>query len=251
MQHDKHHNENEPKGSTMIKGIYNASRNMNAGMKNMNTVANNLANLNTTGYKRLIPFTEVMSKYESGKLNQITDFREGELIGTQNPLDLAIGGDAFFAVQTESGIKFTRNGKLNISDEGFLVNETGDKILGQSGEINLSRFKLENNPELVVSSNGAIKVGNKVVDKLLIAQIADKQFLAHDQNSNFILKQGTFNVADESEFKVAQGYLEASNVNPILEMESMIKTSKNYETSQKIVNYLDQSLALSKELGKV
>jgi flagellar basal-body rod protein FlgG len=224
---------------------------MNAGMKNMNTVANNLANLNTTGYKRLIPFTEVMSKYEPGKINQLTDFKDGELISTQNALDLAIGGDAFFSVQTETGIKFTRNGKLSISDDGYLVNETGNRVLGHSGEINLSKFKLESNPELVISDNGEIKIGDRRVDKLLIAEIENKQLLVHDENSNFILKQGNFNIADDKNYKVVQGYLEGSNVNPIMEMESMIKTSKNYETSQKIINYLDQSLALAKEIGKV
>lgn len=235
----------------MIKGIYNASRSMNAGMKNMNAVANNLANLNTTGYKRLVPFTEVMSEYSSGKVHQLTDFNEGELINTQNRLDFAVSGDAFFAVRSENGIRFTKNGRFNISDDGYLTTEGGEKVLGHSGEINLSRYMLEKDPEIIINDSGQIQIGNNVVDKLLMAKINEKQFLAHDKNSNFILKEGNFEIADAAEYKVMQGYLEASNVNPILEMESMIKTSKNYETSQKIVNYLDQSLSMAKEIGKV
>ncbi|MBL1212550.1 MAG: flagellar hook basal-body protein [Ignavibacteriae bacterium] len=235
----------------MIKGIYNASRSMNAGMKNMNAVANNLANLNTTGYKRLVPFTEVMSEYAPGKVHQLTDFREGELVNTQNRLDMALNGDAFFAVQSDSGIRFTKNGKFNISDDGYLTTESGDRVLGHSGEINVTRFMLEKDPEVIINDSGQIQIGSNIVDKLLITKISDKQSLTHDQNSNFILREGNFGIADAADYKVMQGYLEASNVNPILEMESMIKTSKNYETSQKIVNYLDQSLSMAKEIGKV
>jgi flagellar basal-body rod protein FlgF len=235
----------------MIKSIYVAGRCLSSGMKKMSTIANNLANLNTTGYKRILPFNEVLSTYEPGKMKQLTDFQAGQYVPTSNPLDLALEGDAFFTIKTKEGIEFTKNGRLGVSEDGFLVDAYGDKVLGQGGEINLSKFLLNENPQLVISDVGEIRVGEELVDKLLISEVSEKQELKHRSESRYYLKNGTYSIAEESNYKVAQGYLEASNVNPIIEMESMIKLSNNYESSQKMINYLDQSLALSKEIGKV
>ena len=87
----------------MIKGIYTAARGLNSRMKNLEIVANNLANLNTTGFKREVPFSEVMNQYGQVGIQKATDYQQGNLAETSNPLDVAISGKGFFVVQTENG----------------------------------------------------------------------------------------------------------------------------------------------------
>ena len=127
----------------MIKGIYTAARGLNSRMKNLEIVANNLANLNTTGFKREIPFSEVINQYGKVEIKKATDFQQGNLTATANPLDLAISGDGFFVVQTDNGPQLTRNGKFSISDDGYLESQDGCKLLGTKGPINLGAFMLD------------------------------------------------------------------------------------------------------------
>ena len=96
----------------MVKGIYLAARGMQARMKNLEVVANNLANLNTTGFKEEMPFSMIMNQYGKVALQQNTNFEQGNLMQTSNPLDMGISGNGYFVVQTENGTELTRNGNF-------------------------------------------------------------------------------------------------------------------------------------------
>ncbi|GBD88099.1 flagellar basal-body rod protein FlgF [bacterium BMS3Abin03] len=235
----------------MIKGIYYAARSLNNGFRKMSNIANNLANINTTGYKREIPFSEVMFSEGKSQMTQFTDFKQGGFVQTSSPLDMAISGTGFFVVQTSRGAALTRNGNFNVSDDGFIVNDNGDKLVGLKGPINLNDFLFEENKELKVLRNGEIYLGKQLVDNLLIMQADDPSSLQRDSNLNFLSPSGDFLPVDENDFQVMQGYLEESNVNPIVEMETMIKTSTDYQSSFKIINFLDKSLEKANEIGKV
>ena len=236
----------------MIKGIYTAARGLNIGFKNMGVVANNLANLNTTGYKRELPFSEMLDQMNNSQVRQFTDYQQGEMVHTDNPLDIALVGDGFFTVETENGeTQFTKNGKFMLSEDGFLITTTGQKVMGENGEINLNEYKTQENQQITITKNGEIKVGNTEVDSLLISKIEDKNNLKKVGGSSFILEHGDYETAEEDEFEVAQGFLENSNVNPVIEMESMIQKTKDYETSQKIIQSIDKSLEESNEMGRV
>lgn len=235
----------------MIKGIFNAGRNLQALSKNIDIVANNIANVNTTGYKREVPFSEIMSQIADTPVKQITDFSEGNLIETSNPLDLAIRGDAFFLVKTDNGTEYTKGGKFTISEDGFIETDDGARVLGMKGEINVYEGVLDKNQDINISKNGDVKVGDIIIDKLAIAKIGQNQRVIRQDSSNFIPTDGMVIFANDNEYSVDQGYLEESNVNPVLEMQSMITISKEFESTQKTIRYLDQSLEKLNEVGKV
>jgi flagellar basal-body rod protein FlgG len=236
----------------MIKGIYVSANNLYAKEKSVQIIANNLANINTIGYKREVPFVEVFSeKMKDYPVKQITDFGEGNLIRTGNPLDLAISKNAFFVVKSDRGLELTKKGKFKISDEGFIENENSERLMGTKGEINVFETTLDKNSSLEITKNGEVKIGEIIVDKLLVAKIDPKQPMIRREGLNFVPQDGILNLLEEGEYEVLQGYLEESNVNPIYEMQEMIRVQKEFETSQKIINYLDQSLEKSNEIGRV
>lgn len=235
----------------MIKGIFNAARNLQAQSKNIEIVANNIANVNTTGYKREIPFSEIMSQIADAPVKQITDYSEGSLIETTNPLDLAMRGDGFFMIKTNNGTQYTKSGKFTLSDDGFIETDDGARVLGLKGEINVFNGVLDRNQEINISKDGEVKVGDIIVDKLAVAKIGETQHVIRQDGANFIPTDGMVIFAKEGEYQIEQGYLEESNVNPVLEMQSMITISKEFESTQKTIRYLDQSLEKLNEVGKV
>ncbi len=235
----------------MIEGLTSAARSLEKSSKNISLIANNLANLDTIGYKKDASFNQILGEYEQPVMKEYTDFIQGEILPTSNPLDFALKGDVFFVIQKDDEQFYTRNGKFTVDAEGYLVNEEGYKVLGQHGEINLKNNLLDEDQNLTISKNGELKVGNVDVDTLEIAKIVNKDAFRKISSSNFTLQGDTHDVAEESDFEVVQGFLESSNVNAIEEMEEMIMTSKHYESAQKIVTYLDTSLEKANEIGKV
>jgi flagellar basal body rod protein FlgG len=235
----------------MIEGITSAARSLEKSSKNISVIANNLANLDTVGYKKDASFYQILGDYQQPEMHEYTDFVQGEILPTSNPLNFALKGDVFFVLEKDGENLYTRNGKFSIDEEGFLVNEEGLKVLGQRGEINIKENMLDDNQTVTITKDGEIKIGNVELDNLLIAKIEDKNKLKKISSSNFVLEDDTHTVADESEYEVSQGFLESSNVSAIDEMQEMIKTSKNYESAQKIVTYFDTSLEKANEIGKV
>ena len=235
----------------MVKGIYTAASGLDARMKNLEIVANNLANLNTTGYKRQVPFSEILSQAGNVQVQQMTDYREGNMYQTSNPLDLAISGNAFFVVQTQGGPVLTRNGNFQISNDGYLVDQAGNKVMGRNGSINLNTLQLNKKNSITISSSGEIKMGDVVVDKLMVANLNDPQQANRTTGVDFSVENSGFRIAPENEYQIKQGYLEESNVNPIKEMEAMKQINSEYNSSSKMITYLDKSLEEANQIGQV
>ncbi|MBX2975327.1 MAG: flagellar hook-basal body protein [Ignavibacteriaceae bacterium] len=235
----------------MIKGIYNSARSLDARVKNIDILANNLANINTVGFKREVPFLQLLNEAGEPKFRQVTDFRQGDFITTSNPLDLAISGEGLFVMNTENGLQLSRNGNFRISDEGFLINSEGHKVMGRNGEISFSNSMLAQNRTIAISKEGEIKYGEQVIDALLVVRFINQDNELVKAASNFILDENNIEIVPETDYKIAQGFLEESNVNPILEMEAMINLSKDYEATYKMITYLDNSLDKANEIGKV
>ena len=235
----------------MIKGIYDAARSMVMRQRNVEITANNLANINTTGFKRSIPFAEVMSRADGNKEVQITDFTEGEFSETGNPLDLAITERRFFMLETEKGIEITSNGKFDLSDDGFLVNEEGYYVVTKRGRVNVLESVLEDNQTLKINKNGEIVVGGTVIDQLQIAKVDDQAKLVRSRNQKFYLPNGGYSLANEDSYQVYQGYLEESNVNPIVEMQTLISINKDYESAHKLISSMDTIMGKAREIGRV
>jgi len=236
----------------MIKGIYTAARGLNQRMKNIDIIANNLANLNSTGYKREIPFSEVINQAGEVAIRKVTSQQQGNILQTSNPFDLAISGEGFFLVKGDDGrVELTRNGKFKLSEDGLLVDSNGKKVIGQNGSISLEDILRTKDSSVVISKNGEVRVDGKIVDKIFVATVQRPSELMRTDGSNFLPgDQEVFN-APEREFSVSQGYLEESNTNPIVEMEAMISLNKEFETAQKVISTLDASLGSANEIGKI
>lgn len=235
----------------MVKGIYLAAQNLDSTLKKMGNIANNLANINTTGFKRTRPFSEVLESTGDVKIDQRIDWAQGDLMETSNPLDSAINGKGFFAVMTDSGMRFTRSGRFKINEEGNLLDVKGNKVMGINGEVVVPTYSTGNDNTISINKEGEIKMGNQYVDTLLVADGSNLNNFLMEGNDYFKTADGSYEIADPSTYSVEQGYIESSNVNAIYEMESMINISNNYESAQRMVNFLDQTLAKSQEIGKV
>lgn len=236
----------------MIKGIYSSGNNLHYKVKNMDIVANNLANLNSTGFKRELPFSEIIERFKNENIKQLTDFKQGTLLSTGNQLDMALSGNAYFTLEKpDGGEEYTRRGQFKVSNEGFLVNDQGYKVVGKSGPINLSGTQLDEDTNITVSKSGEMKIGDKILDELKIVKLDDSQPLVRKEGLNFALDTGMYVEAEEDTYELQQGFIEESNVNPVLEMQDMISINKEFETTQKVINALDQSLEKAIEAGKV
>lgn len=233
----------------MIKGIYQSARSLQAANKNMEKISGNLANINTVGYKREGLFSEILKSEGKSQIRSSVDTSQGQIYETLNPLDLALVGEGMFTIQTPNGYEFTRKGNFKIADDGFLVNEQGNKVMGKGGEINLIEYMNGEENDIKITPNGELSINETHVADLLIVKIDDYE--KRKAGLNFNSTQDIQDLAQESEFEIRQGYLEESNVNPMIELENMINISKEYETAYKMVNYLDSSLEKTNDLGRI
>jgi len=242
----------------LIRGIYTSASGMLLNQKIMDVTANNLANTDTTGYKKdtavVEAFQEMMMKriYDTPEENigyvslgadvsRISvNFSDGIFKRTQQPLDLAIKGSGFFVVEltTQNGQVqqyLTRNGAFQINKNGELVNNDGLRVLGQKGAI-----KLSTSDEVRIDAKGNVYQNGKLIDKILLVDVADKDMVSKVGNNLFtVIGQTQLNVFNG---EVLQGYLEGSNVNAIQEMVNMINGLRNYESNQKALMIQDETL---------
>lgn len=249
----------------MIRGLYTSAAGMLAESTRNDVTANNLANINTTGYKKdaavLKSFPELLiqrindqkktdpqPKVKLGTLGTgamvdeiITSHEQGAIKETSNPFDLAIEGEGYFTVQNQRGTFYTRNGAFTVDGQGFLVNSQGDYVLGQAGPV-----KIGNSSDVVIDGAGKVTVDGKQITTLRIVPIANKAALTKIGDSLFTGGQPGGTVG-----QVKQRFLEASNVNPITEMVNMITISRAYEANQKVITAHDQTLSLAMEVGLV
>ncbi len=212
--------------------------------RQLEMVSNNLANVNTTGYKKVSPhFTEYVSKSQgSEKLLKdrlsfvndfgiVRDFSEGALSSTSNPLDLAIHNDSFFVVDTPEGTRYTRNGQLKINDEGMLVTASNYPILDDNDK---PIFIAPEEKVFNVTRDGSISTENGEVARLQTVQFENTQKLRATHSG--LYRNSEDNLAQAVRPNVEQGMIEASNVNSVVEMSEMIKLQRAYENVQMMID---------------
>lgn len=232
-------------------GLENAAKSMRNKLQNIQIVANNLANVNTTGFKRGLAFSEVLNEENQNVTKEVTDFTEGVFVQTNNPLNAAISGEAYFSVQTPEGEQLTKNGDFIIDKQGYLATRDGYRVLSQNGEINLQEELLENKGTLSISKNGEIKTDNRIISKLKIVKPEDQLQLMKTDGQRFYTDEKIYNIVNENEYEIHHGYLESSNTNAILEMQSMIQLQKDYEASQRMITSLDSIMGQVKDMAKI
>jgi flagellar basal-body rod protein FlgF len=211
--------------------------------RQLDVVANNVANVNTNGFKadkslfeeylasnahedafargdRRVSFVQDRGTYR--------DFSQGPTEQTKNPLDVALDGNAFLAVQTAAGERYTRDGGLQINSQGQLVTAAGDAVLGTGGPIVFQ----PGDKDITIAADGGVSVrqGANNVDslrgKLRLVSFAEAQSLLKE-GSNLYSGEGA-SPQPATNAKVHQGYIEKSNVNSVLEMSHMIEVTRAY-----------------------
>jgi flagellar basal-body rod protein FlgF len=247
----------------MIKGIYASGSGMMPRMLKIEVIANNLANINTTGFKRDNIFVQIMKDTGvaqatgNGDLSglnvrEYTDFSEGSLNPTSNKLDLAIQGPGFFVAQSPNGPRYTRNGGFSLSTDGTLVTAQGYPVMGAGGPIQLPDMQKLSQGDISINETGEVTVDGRQIGKLEIANFEDTSVLKKDGGSDFVSdvppKSG---VADGKNIAIRQGYLEESNVNGIEEMVQMIELSRSFESAQKTMVSQDATLDKANDVGKL
>jgi flagellar basal-body rod protein FlgF len=215
--------------------------------RELDVVANNIANLNTTGYKADGSlFEEYLNSagQSGGGVSFVQDrgvwhdMSQGPIERTGNSLDVAIDGKAFLVVQTPSGERYTRNGSMQIDATGQLVTSDGNPVLGDGGPIRLQ----PNDRQVSISRDGTVSVreGNSKVDsvrgKLRLVTFANPQLLQKDGSSTFKAAAGV-SPQPATAGGVVQGAIEKSNVRGVVEMSRMIEITRSYT---QIANLLQQ-----------
>jgi len=231
----------------MHKGIYIALSGATLKQAQMDIISNNLANVNTAGFKRdKISFQEHLVSAMNGRTESPdgrtmsyfgtvgTDFVPGSIVHTGNSLDVAIDGSGMLSL--ENG-QYTRRGDLRLDSEGYLVNQSGIKVLGNGGAIRITdsgRIEISNSGEVSVIS----AVSNSVIDTLKVVEFSDPSVLTKAGESTFTAGQA----GTEATASIKQGYIEKSNVDVVKEMVQMITALREFETYQKAMQSFDESL---------
>jgi len=247
----------------MIRGLYAGASGMVAEAIRTDVIANNLANVNTAGYKKDIP---VNKEFANVLITRINDGRNSAGIGsvgsgvmidgvatiqsggvmrsTGNDFDLAIAGKGFFTVETPQGVRYTRNGTFARNTQGELITQDGYRVLGQNGPLRIKGGKM------VVNDDGRVLVDNAPIGKLQLVEFDNEKQLIKEGASLFAPLPGQNGKLATG--GVRQGILEMSNVNVIGEMVNLISSYRTYEINGKVVQSHDQLMGkAANEVGRL
>lgn len=270
----------------MVRGIYTGASGMMAQMHKMDALSNNLANVNTTGYKKdtsvqkafpellisrindngvhRFPFGSDDTAPIVGKLGMgveynesFTVFEQGSLKQTSNPFDLALEDKGFFTIDTPYGERYTRNGSFTLGKEGMLLTKEGYPVMGEEGPIYIKKnnFMIDkegnifqngefsDNPRQLVSMESNDWKDTEKVDRLKVVGFDKDRHIKKMGNSLWAATEdsGSAQILDgSSRPSVVQGFVEASNVNPVNEMVNLITVNRAYEANQKVISTQDE-----------
>jgi flagellar basal-body rod protein FlgF len=217
----------------MQASLYVALSAQMAMQRRMETIANNVANANTPGFRaEETKFEQVLSNAATETVayaspgDTYIKRDAGPVIPSGNPLDMAIQGDAWFAIQTPSGTVYTRDGRMQISPGGELQSIAGYPLLDVGGApIQVA----PNAGPLQIAKDGMITQNNRQVGAVGLYAIDEDASLSRFENSGVIPDKPATPVLDFNRYGVLQGHVEGSNVNPVWEMTELIRVSRSYE----------------------
>lgn len=223
-------------------GFLHAASAMNLLGKMQDTRAQNIANADTTGYRKRIASAEAFANAlrSAGDLRLPTvredvDTSQGNLRITESPTDLAIEGKGFFALETDRGVRFTRNGSFHINSEGDLVAADGARVLGETGPIQIDPAR--GRPH--VDSRGNVTQANEPSGRLRIVEFENEPDLVAEENGRY--REGPISGPKDSlDSSIRQGFVESSNVNVVDELVQMIAGFRAFEAAQKTMIGLDR-----------
>jgi flagellar basal-body rod protein FlgF len=221
---------------------------MQAQLDALQILANNLANINTTGFKEEKAFFTFLNQSleSSPGADDLTETinrsvlargtmnaAEGSLNPTNRELDIAIEGNGFLVVQTPGGIRYTRNGSLHLNAQSVLTTSDGFPVLGSATglPITLGPGKIS------INEDGEVSLDDAKIDRLKVVTFDNLSALEKEGNSLFISRAGQ-NSEKKSDAKIRSGYLEQSNVNPVSSVVQMVEILRHFEAIQKGVDLI-------------
>jgi len=237
--------------------IYKAASGALLQQMRLDMFSNNLANVNTAGYKADIPpfsldilqqqeLEDVGEDSKVPPMKSRSDFSSGPMVRTNSPLDVAIVGKGFFEVTAPQGTRYTRKGTFTVNDQGELSTLEGWPVQGQGGTIKITGSDIQ------ISDKGEVIVDGDIVSSLNVVDFDDLNQLQKDGNSLFVPKEGARPTPLEpASIQLSQGFIEQSNVNAIRTMTEIIETMRAFETYQRIIRTSDDTTAkLINEVGR-
>ena len=259
----------------MVKGLYTAYTGMINEQHRMDTMTNNLANSTTVGFKKEGTTSQSFDALLAVKIKDTsepanipkpigyntpgvkigenyTDYSQGSFKITDNPTDLALSGEGFFCIEFknkagETSTKYTRDGSFTLTQEGYLVTKDGDYVIGADD----GRIRLNPLLDVSVDSQGRILQNDAVVASIKLVDFQDYNYLKK-YGENLLEPVEGATIINNPDCKVYSGYLEMSNVNIVTEMVDLIAITRQYESNQKIIRTIDDTLQIAaNQLGKV
>lgn len=232
----------------MADGIYASLAGSAAQMRLIDVIANNLANVNTAGFKRdrvsfeerpAAPpdsrgFEELLDRSGIEGPSSVAlgatspDMSPGPLHATGNPLDLALGASGFLMVDTPQGARLTRDGRLAIDAQGVLVTERGAPLVGEGGAIVFPAGM----SELAITADGEIFADDEFVGKLRIVEPAEGK---PAKEGNGLWNPGAAGVVDTQDPSLNQGFLEGSNVQTVSALVELIQAQRSFDANQQAI----------------
>ena len=237
----------------MGSGIYISTAGAVAQDTALDVAANNIANAATTGYKaQRVSFGEALANTRSvdaaftGVADMASDSSAGALRRTDNPLDLALLGDGYFAVNTPAGVRYTRAGDFRLDGEGRLVNGAGLVARGVGG----SEIRLPPDAtDIGVSKDGQVTAAGETVGQLELARFTPSALVR--EGDNLFAAAGPPAAATGAPTEVISGAVEGSNVNVVRGMVDLVKISRTYESLMRIIHgYGEIESAAARGIGR-
>ena len=255
----------------MIRSLYTAVSGMITLENQQSTIVNNISNANTTGYKseslitksfqevllqnkdKVVGNTNVTEKLGTINLgvkidDVVTKFTQGDLKETSKSNNFAINGRGFFVVQRGDEILYTRDGSFRVDNDGYLITTTGDRVMGINNSTGNMEGIFVGNRDYVLDKNNNINIDGGATHRLALADFEDYSTLSKIGDNYYSGDNPIYN----AKVTVHQGFLEMSNVNVTNAMVDMITVMRSFETNQKIINMLDETLSkAANEIGSV
>lgn len=234
----------------MADGIYTALSGSLAQQHQLDTIANNVANASTAGFRgdRAV-FGELVAgaqkngridprqpapanpdKFVKVDMNQL-DMQPGIIRKTGNPLDLGLQGDGFFVVRTPQGDRLTRSGNFMLQESGELSTTDGNLVVGDG---NLPIIIPRNTKSIEIRPDGTIRADSTDVAKLSLKNVKDPNALLREGTTTYSVKEGT-PIVDAERLDVVQYHLEGSNVNAISGMNELITVNRTFDALQRVI----------------
>jgi flagellar basal-body rod protein FlgF len=235
----------------MNRAVYTVTSGGIAALGRLEAVAQNLANVSTAGYKaqRLIFRVRPLELEGQPRLDPILsrttaqvvevatvrDFSQGPIRQSGNPLDVAIGGDGFFVVSTPRGERYTRQGSFTRDGEGYLVTEHGERVQGESGDIQVGIG------DPAIGEDGTVAVDGVAAGRLKLVTFGEHPALTPEGATLFVPAPGvTPTPLDATEVHLHPGALEGANVDPTAGMIELVDVSRGFETYMHAMHRLDE-----------